>query len=55
MAVKARDAVIVGCGRTAMGRSKHGQFRYVRAEDLSAALIDGLFDRLPQLNHTCVD
>ena len=55
MAIKARDAVIVAFGRTAMGRSKNGLFRHVRAEDLSAALIDGLFDKHPDLDPAGVD
>ncbi len=33
-----------------MGRSKNGCYRNVRADDLSAALIDGLFERNPELN-----
>jgi acetyl-CoA acyltransferase len=33
-----------------MGRSKNGCFRNVRADDMSAALIDGLFARNPELN-----
>lgn len=40
-----RDAVIVDFARTPMGRSKGGAFRNSRAENLSAALIDGLFSR----------
>lgn len=55
MTVRARDAVIVAFGRTAMGRSKNGQFRNVRAERLSAALIDGLFERHPDLDPSAVD
>jgi len=40
-----RDAVIVDYARTPMGRSKGGAFRFSRAENLSAALIDGLLAR----------
>lgn len=39
------DVVIVDAVRTAMGRSKGGMFRNVRAEDLSAALIRALLAR----------
>lgn len=55
MTVRARDAVIVAFGRTAMGRSKNGQFRNVRAERMSAALVDGLFERHPDLDPSAVD
>jgi len=40
----------VDCVRTPMGRAKNGCFRNVRAENLSAALIDALLDRNPKLN-----
>jgi len=40
-----REVVIVDAVRTAMGRSKAGMFRHVRAEQLSAILIEGLLDR----------
>jgi len=55
MAIATNDAVIVASGRTAMGRSKNGQFRYVRAEDMSAALVDGLFAKHADLDPTAVD
>ena len=42
MSFDARDAVIIDCARTPMGRSKNGVFRHVRAEDLSADLVNGL-------------
>ncbi len=40
-----RDVVIVDGVRTAMGKSKNGMFRNVRAEHLSAALIRALVAR----------
>ncbi|MEH6649473.1 MAG: acetyl-CoA C-acyltransferase FadA [Motiliproteus sp.] len=49
MSLKANDAVIVDCVRSPMGRSRNGAFRNVRADELSAALIDALFDRNPGL------
>lgn len=55
MTIKARDAVIVGFGRTAMGRSRNGQFRHVRAEQMSAGLIHGLLQKYPDLNPADVD
>jgi len=45
VSINARDAVIVDAIRTPMARSKQGAFRNVRAEELSAYLIDALFKR----------
>ncbi|WP_295720381.1 acetyl-CoA C-acyltransferase FadA [uncultured Halovibrio sp.] len=50
MSLNPRDVVIVDCVRTPMGRAKNGCFRNVRAEDLSAALVEALFDRNPKLD-----
>ena len=50
-----KDAVIVDAIRTPMGRSKGGMFRNVRAENLSAAVIQALLDRNPQLNPAEID
>ncbi|MFP4623356.1 MAG: acetyl-CoA C-acyltransferase, partial [Gemmatimonadota bacterium] len=44
------DAVVVDAVRTPMGRSKGGMFRNVRAETLSAAVIEALLDRNPQVD-----
>ncbi len=49
MSLQARDAVIVDGVRTPMARSKGGSFRHVRAEELSARLIEALFERNPDL------
>ena len=45
MSFQANDVVIVDGARSAMGRSKGGAFRNVRAENLSAAVIEGLLAR----------
>lgn len=45
MSLKDNDAVIVDFARTPMGRSKEGSFRYTRAENLSANLVNGLLAR----------
>ena len=50
MSLNPRDVVIVDYGRTAMGRSKGGIFRNVRAENLSAELVNGLFARNPGID-----
>lgn len=47
MSLKPRDVVIVDAIRTPMGKSKNGQFRNVRAEELSAHLIRSLQKRNP--------
>jgi len=47
MSLNPRDVVIIDGVRTAMGRSKGGMFRNVRAEALSAELIKALFKRNP--------
>jgi len=45
-----RDVVIVDGVRSAMGRSKNGMFRNVRADSLSAELVKALFARNPNAN-----
>jgi len=53
--LEARDAVVVDCVRTPMGRSKGGMFRVTRAENLSAHLVEALFDRNQNLDPALVD
>ncbi len=55
MSVNARDAVIVDYARSAMGRSKNGCFRNVRADDLSVAVIKGLLERNEKLDPAEID
>ena len=55
MSVNARDAVIVDYARSAMGRSKYGCFRNVRADDLSVAVIKGLLARNEKLDPNDID
>ncbi|MEM6301326.1 MAG: acetyl-CoA C-acyltransferase FadA [Pseudomonadota bacterium] len=55
MSINARDAVIVDYARSAMGRSKNGCFRNVRADDLSAAVINGLLARNEKLDPAEID
>ena len=50
-----RDAVVVDCVRTPMGRSKNGMYRVTRAESLSAHLVEALFDRNEGLDPAKVD
>ena len=47
MSLNPRDVVIIDGVRTAMGRSKAGMFRNVRADSLSAELVKALFKRNP--------
>ena len=55
MSVNARDAVIVDYARSAMGRSRNGCFRNVRADDLSVAVIKGLLARNEALDPAEID
>lgn len=47
MSLNPRDAVIVDAVRTPMGKTKNGQYRHVRAEKLSAELINAMKKRNP--------
>jgi len=55
MSLNPRDAVIVDFARSAMGRSKNGCFRNVRADDISAEVIKGLMARNPGVNPESID
>ena len=50
-----KDVVIVDAVRTPMGRSKGGMFRNVRAENLSADLVNALLSRNPEVDPAEVD
>jgi acetyl-CoA acyltransferase len=50
-----KDVVIIDAVRTPMGRSKGGVFRHVRAEELSAAVINGLLRRNPKVDPADVE
>ncbi len=45
-----KDVVVVDAVRSPMGRSKGGMFRNVRAENLSAAMINALLQRNPKVD-----
>ncbi|MDO6745793.1 acetyl-CoA C-acyltransferase FadA [Gilvimarinus sp. 1_MG-2023] len=55
MNIHPRDAVIVDYGRSAMGRSKNGCFRYARADDISAELITSVLQRNTALDPASID
>ena len=55
MSLNPRDVVVVDCARSAMARARNGAFRHVRAENLSAAVMQALFDRNPGLDPAEVD
>ena len=40
-----KRAVVIDAVRSAMGRSKNGSFRNVRAEEISAKLMDAILER----------
>lgn len=50
-----KEVVIVDCIRTPMGRSKAGVFRNVRAEGLSAHLMQALLTRNPNLDPALIE
>lgn len=50
-----REAVIIDAVRTPMGRSKNGVFRNVRAENMSATIVNAMFDRNPKVSPKLVD
>lgn len=47
MSYEDNDVVVIDAVRSPMARSKGGAFRNVRAEDISANLINALFERNP--------
>nr|WP_255568311.1 acetyl-CoA C-acyltransferase FadA [Aestuariicella albida] len=53
--MNSRDAVIVDYARSAMGRSKNGCFRNVRADDISAEVVKGLLARNPAVDPASID
>ncbi|MFG6137756.1 acetyl-CoA C-acyltransferase FadA [Halomonas sp. B23F22_10] len=55
MSLHPRDIVVVDGVRTAMAKARNGAFRHVRAENLSAAVMQALFDRNPGLDPKEVD
>lgn len=52
---KTRRAFIVDAVRTPMGKSKNGVFRHVRAEDLSAILMQAILDRNPKIDPSQIE
>lgn len=50
-----QDVVIIDAARTPMGRSKGGVFRHVRADSLSARLIEGVLERNPNFDTAQVE
>jgi acetyl-CoA acyltransferase len=53
--VNPRDAVIVDYARSPMGRSKNGCFRFLRGDEMSALLIEGILNRNPGVDPNSVD
>ncbi len=50
-----KQAYIVAGYRTAVGKAKRGGFRFVSPVDLAADVINGLLDKIPQLDPARVD
>ena len=55
MNMSVNEVVVVDGVRSAMGSVKSGGFAHVRADDLSAAVIQGLLARHPNLDQACID
>ncbi|MBY4677478.1 acetyl-CoA C-acyltransferase FadA [Marinobacterium arenosum] len=55
MSLNPNDVVIVDAVRTPMGKSKNGSFRNVRAEALSAAVMNALLARNPQVDGAAIE
>ncbi|MAK92408.1 MAG: acetyl-CoA C-acyltransferase FadA, partial [Oleibacter sp.] len=55
MSYNPKDVVVIDAVRSPMGRSKGGVFRNVRAETISANLINALFERNPDVNPALVE
>ncbi|MEK9713558.1 MAG: acetyl-CoA C-acyltransferase FadA [Thalassolituus sp.] len=55
MSYNPKDVVVVDAVRSPMGRSRGGVFRNVRAETISANLINALFERNPGVNPALVE
>jgi acetyl-CoA acyltransferase len=55
MSLNPRDVVVVDCVRTPMAKAKKGAFRHVRAETLSAAVMQALLERNPALDPAEID
>ncbi len=55
MSFNPRDIVVVDGVRTAMAKAKNGAFRHVRAENLSAAVMEALLDRSAGLDPAEID
>ncbi|GAA6133275.1 acetyl-CoA C-acyltransferase FadA [Oceaniserpentilla sp. 4NH20-0058] len=55
MSYEDNDVVVIDAVRSPMGRSRNGCFRNVRAEEISANLINALFERNPGANPADVE
>ncbi len=50
-----KKVVIIDAVRSAMGKAKNGAFRNVRAEEMSARLMDAILERNPKVNPGDID
>ena len=50
-----REAVIVDCLRTAVGKAGRGALRATRPDDLAAMVIQSLLERYPQVSKNEID
>lgn len=50
-----REAVIVALGRSAIGRAPKGKLKYTRPADVAAQVVNGVLNKVPQLNREEID
>ncbi|QNB45018.1 acetyl-CoA C-acyltransferase [Thermanaerosceptrum fracticalcis] len=50
-----KEAVIVACGRSAIGKAPGGQLKYTRPDEIAAQVVQGVVKRIPQLDPGKID
>jgi len=50
-----REAVIVACGRSPIGKAPRGAFRYTRPDDLAAQVLQGTLAKVPELDQALIE
>lgn len=50
-----KEAVIVAFGRSPIGKAPKGKLKYTRPEDVAAQVVNGVLNKVPQLNREDID
>lgn len=50
-----KKAVIVACGRSAVGKAPKGALKNTRPDDLAAQVLQGMIGRIPNLDPACIE